>query len=222
MGDLLDFIVDTYMKNAVADRVVTDFDHTWRYFKSQNNGPSGSYKFTKEDPMASAVLKDTTIVEKEINNMSDVTKLFFSWVGKQQQKGNKLFKTLPDFTGIAYYLETGNESAIRSVTMEDINYLKHTAMFQLFVLFVGGLLLLGFSVKYATRKWNEYLKKRSVTPDQKQVERKLIESKLNPSEVAISLVESTKLVKPRKKTKRTKSKTKPKKAKKSKRNKSRR
>jgi hypothetical protein len=52
--------------------------------------------------------------------------------------------------------------------------LQRTRLYRLFVVAVGSLIAAGFGVKYAIRKWTEYMEKRKGTPSQRSLEQKVL------------------------------------------------
>ena len=100
----------------------------------------------------------------------------------------------PDFTGIAVYLSRGGINNLpsglsfddvgRKINLSDYTeILRRTRLFRLFVLSVGGLLMLGLSVKYALRQWTKYLAHRKKSPAQVRAEKRIVQQR-NPRRAA--------------------------------------
>lgn len=131
--------------------------------------------------------------QKDLQNFADnlpyMDQLFLIWIGSLQSQCKtpsvssnvlcqKLAELLPDMTSLALYLYGTHKSIDVKDSPEDFTrhyeILKRTRMYRLFVVSVGSLLAAGLGVKYAIRKWTEYMEKRKGTPEQRKLENQVV------------------------------------------------
>ena len=139
--------------------------------------------------------KEHKTLKEAVDGLPFLDQLFLSWVGSLQQQCNdqtdprkilppfqalckKMNTVFPDMTGFASYLSKKTDFITVKETPEDFaeHYavLQRTRLYRLFITSIGALIAAGLGVKYAVRKWTEYIEKRKGTPSQRKLETQVL------------------------------------------------
>ena len=139
-------------------------------------------------------------LEEVVNDLPKIDKLFIIWIGNFQnrcrsvQEPSRLCQLFPDMTAMALFLEGKRDHIYIEESEEDFKRMwtvvHRTALYREFVIVITGALAVGMGLRYALRKWGEYVAKRKGNPEQRQLENRVMKPRSKPKTKSQSRIKS--------------------------------